>query len=109
MAFYSKEWMNKYGFDEDELLDPNDTSYHDFSIEEEFKTLKVGNYRPLICEGYGFSGILNIDGVWKIIYTSDPDDYDNVEFVGYSYLDTFYKDHYEIGGMRKSKNKKKKL
>jgi len=40
----------------------------DFSIADEFANLKPGHYVPMICEGYGFSGITNDSDECKVVY-----------------------------------------
>ena len=46
----------------------------DFSIEEEFKKLKPGYYVSMICEGYGFVGIMRTeDDECKLIFRSKMD------------------------------------
>ena len=52
MADFSKQYCDN----QDQGLLPGD-----FDIEEEFKSLKDGFCRPMICEGYGFSAVANKD------------------------------------------------
>ena len=54
MADFSKQWC--------ELNDPD--MPWDFDIEEEGKKLKVDEYIPIICEGFGFLAIGKfVDGI----------------------------------------------
>ena len=81
MADFSKEYVNKY-FHEHE---------GDFSIEEEYSKLGDEYYISIICEGYGFRGILNQHGKCKLIYI-DKDDFgdDVITLVAYDKLDEYY-------------------
>jgi hypothetical protein len=57
MADFSKQWC-----------DQNDPDMpYDFDVIEEFKKLSEDHYIPMICEGYGFLGILNDKGECKVL------------------------------------------
>jgi hypothetical protein len=47
MAEFSKQYCERY--------EPDMTG--DFNIDDIFLEIPVGSYRPLICEGYGFTGL----------------------------------------------------
>jgi hypothetical protein len=57
MADFSKQWC-----------DQNDPDMpYDFDVIEEFKKLSEDHWIPIICEGYGFLGILNDKGECKVL------------------------------------------
>ena len=60
MAEFSKEYINQQGWD----MTP------DFSIHLEFKKLKEGEMKPIICEGFGFNGIIKEGNTCKLLYSS---------------------------------------
>ena len=62
MADFSKQYCDN----QDQGLLPGD-----FDIEEEFKSLKDGFCRPMICEGYGFSAVANKDDKPAVVYTDE--------------------------------------
>lgn len=47
MADFSKQYCEKY--------DPK--LGWDFDIDEIFEDMPIGSFRPIICEGYGFTGL----------------------------------------------------
>jgi len=61
----------------------------DFSILEEYKKLEKDEYISVICEGYGFIGILKEDDICKLIYTDDDD---KLITISYDELESKYKD-----------------
>jgi hypothetical protein len=64
MAEFSKQYCEIYEPDMD----------WDFDIEEVVETIPKGHYKPIICEGFGFSGIgVRLDGNIEIMVV-DPTD-----------------------------------
>lgn len=57
MAEFSKEWCEIEG----DMVSP------DFSVTEVFFKLKDGEYESIICEGFGFTHILNENGNCYVI------------------------------------------
>lgn len=47
MADFSKQYCEKY----------DSTIGWDFDIDEVFENMPIGSYRPIICEGFGFTGL----------------------------------------------------
>ena len=46
----------------------------DFDIEQEFDALQPGEFLPIICEGYGFSGLQKtLDGSKQFLYRNAKD------------------------------------
>jgi hypothetical protein len=78
MAEFSKQYC--------ELYEPN--LVWDFDIEEIAETIPKGHYKPIICEGFGFSGIgVRLDGNLTILVI-DPSDEDCLVQVEYKkYID----------------------
>jgi hypothetical protein len=65
MAEFSKQWADIY--------DPEFP--WDFDIEEEAETIPKGHYKPIICEGFGFSGIgVRLDGSIEILVVDRTDE-----------------------------------
>lgn len=60
MAEFSKEYIEQQEWD----MTP------DFSIHLEFKKLKEGGMKPIICEGFGFKAIIKEDNTCKLLYSS---------------------------------------
>jgi hypothetical protein len=60
MAEFSKEYITLQGW----------TIIPDFSIHLEFKKLKEGEMKQVICEGFGFNAILKEDNTCKLLYSS---------------------------------------
>ena len=76
MAEFSKQYC--------ELYEPN--LVWDFDIEEIAETIPKGHYKPIICEGFGFSGIgVRLDGNLTILVidSSDEDCLVQVEYKKY--------------------------
>jgi hypothetical protein len=64
MAEFSKQYCEIYEPEMD----------WDFDIEEVVETIPKGHYKPIICEGFGFSGIgVRLDGNIEIMVV-DPTD-----------------------------------
>jgi hypothetical protein len=64
MAEFSKQYCEIYEPEMD----------WDFDIEEVVETIPKGHYKPIICEGFGFSGIgVRLDGNIEIMVI-DPTD-----------------------------------
>lgn len=53
MSDYSKEWLYLQGYPYE----------GDFCVEEEFELLGIDEYIPMICEGFGFTEIHNVQGM----------------------------------------------
>jgi hypothetical protein len=73
MADFSKQWCDIY--------DPD--MPWDFDIEEIAETIPKGHYKPMICEGFGFSGIgvrLNGDIEILVIDRNDEESYIQIEY-----------------------------
>ena len=65
MAEFSKQYCEIY--DEDFPWD--------FDIEEIAETIPKGHYKPIICEGFGFSGIgVRLDGSIEILVVDRNDE-----------------------------------
>ncbi len=76
MADFSKQWC--------EIYDPE--MPWDFDIEEVAETIPKGHYKPIICEGFGFSGIgvrLNGDIEILVIDRNDEDSYIQLDYRKY--------------------------
>jgi hypothetical protein len=73
MAEFSKQYCEIY-----------DEEFNwDFDIEVEAETIPKGYYKPIICEGFGFSGIgVRLDGNIEILLPS-PDDENSLVQVDY--------------------------
>jgi hypothetical protein len=65
MAEFSKQWAEIY-----------DSEFPwDFDIEEIAETIPKGHYKPIICEGFGFSGIgVRLDGTIEILVVDRNDE-----------------------------------
>ena len=73
MAEFSKQYC--------ELYEPD--LRWDFDIEEIAETIPKGYYKPIICEGFGFSGIgVRLDGDTEIL-VRDSTDEDNLVQIDY--------------------------
>lgn len=76
MAEYSKQWAEIY----------DEEFPWDFDIEEIAETIPKGHYKPIICEGFGFSGIgvrLNGDIEILVIDRNDEDSYIQLDYRKY--------------------------
>ena len=60
MAEFSKEYIKQQDWE----MTP------DFSIHLEFKKLKEGEMKPIICEGFGFTAIIKEDNTCKLLFSS---------------------------------------
>jgi len=75
MSDFSKQWC--------EANDPE--MPHDFDIIEEFNKLEPNSYVGLICEGYGFGAIANINGECKLLMPhNDPTGKTDGKWVDYN-------------------------
>ena len=65
MAEFSKQYCEIYDWD----------FPWDFDIEEIAETIPKGHYKPMICEGFGFSGIaVKLDGTIEILVVDRNDE-----------------------------------
>jgi len=65
MAEFSKQYCEIYDWD----------FPWDFDIEEIAETIPKGHYKPIICEGFGFSGIgVRLDGEIEILVVDRNDE-----------------------------------
>jgi hypothetical protein len=88
MAEFSKQWA--------ELYDPEFP--WDFDIEEEAANIPKGYYKPIICEGFGFSGIgIRLDGSIEIL-VRDSTDVDSLVQVDYKKYISLHKSKLEKNG-----------
>ena len=60
MEVFSKEYIERKGLE----ISPG------FSIHLEFKKLKEGEMKPIICEGFGFKAIKKEDNTCKLVFNS---------------------------------------
>jgi len=60
MAEFSKEYIRLKDLD----MTP------DFSIHLEYKKLKEGEMKPVICEGFGFTAIIKEDNTCKLLFSN---------------------------------------
>lgn len=73
MAEFSKQYCEIYDWD----------FPWDFDIEEIAETIPKGHYKPIICEGFGFSGIgVRMNGDVEIL-VRDRNDEDNLIQIDY--------------------------
>ncbi len=73
MAEFSKQYCEIYEPEMD----------WDFDIDEVVETIPKGHYKPIICEGFGFSGIgVRLDGSIEILIR-DRTDEDNLIQIDY--------------------------
>ena len=73
MAEFSKQYCEIYDWD----------FPWDFDIELEAETIPKGHYKPIICEGFGFSGIgVRLDDTIEIL-VRDSTDEDNLIQIDY--------------------------
>jgi len=68
MADFSKQWCD--------INDPE--MPYDFDIIEEYNKLSEGEWIPVICEGFGFLGIANINNQCKVMIDNEWIDLDVV-------------------------------
>lgn len=61
MAEYSKEWCD--------LTKSNLTP--DFSVLQIFMSLEGGHFKPVICEGFGFTNIVNEGGDCHVVVNGE--------------------------------------
>lgn len=88
MAEFSKQWA--------ELYDPEFP--WDFDIEEEVNNIPKGYYKPIICEGFGFSGIgVRLDGNIEIL-VRDSTDVDSLVQVDYKKYISLHKSKLDNNG-----------
>lgn len=76
MAEFSKQYC--------EIYDPEFP--WDFDIEEIAESIPKGYYKPIICEGFGFSGIgVRLDGTIEILVIdrNDEDSYVQLDYRKY--------------------------
>lgn len=78
MADYSKQFV------EGQLMD--EQFGWDFDIEDLAKELEERHMIPVICEGYGFIGILRLDGKIQLLF-EDENSEDGAELVPLEDLD----------------------
>lgn len=77
MAEFSKQYCEIYDFD----------FPWDFDIEEEASNIPKGHYKPIICEGFGFSGIgVRMSGEIELLFR-DYIDEDTAEVGSYKQVD----------------------
>jgi hypothetical protein len=76
MAEFSKQYCESHdmGFD------------GDFDILEEFRLLEEDYYVPLICEGFGFSGIANIKGKCMLYFPPNNKDNETGKWINFDKL-----------------------
>ena len=81
MAEFSKEYCEKYdmGFE------------GDFSITEIFDTLEDDHFMPIICEGYGFLGILKQENKCRLMFSVEGNPINSIELPLFEDLDDYYK------------------
>jgi hypothetical protein len=76
MAEFSKQYCEIYDWD----------FPWDFDIEEIAETIPKGHYKPIICEGFGFSGIgVRLDGSIEILVVdrNAEDSYIQLDYKNY--------------------------
>ncbi len=65
MADFSKQWCD--------INDPE--MPWDFDIEAEAENIPKGHYKPIICEGFGFSGIgVRLNGDIELLFVDRSDE-----------------------------------
>lgn len=78
MAEFSKQYC--------EIYEPSMVG--DFDIEEIAETIPKGHYKPIICEGFGFSGIgVRLDGSITILVIDPTDEECLVQIEYKKYID----------------------
>jgi hypothetical protein len=85
MAEFSKQYC--------ELYEPNMVG--DFDIEEFAESIPRGHYKPIICEGFGFSAIgVRMNGEIELLFRDYLDE-DDAEVGSYKQVDykKFIKNH----------------
>jgi hypothetical protein len=88
MAEFSKQYCDIY---EPEIN-------WDFDIDEVVETIPKGHYKPIICEGFGFSGIgVRLDGSVEIL-VRDRTDEDNLVQIDYRKYIALHKSKLEKNG-----------
>lgn len=86
MAEFSKQYCEIYDWD----------FPWDFDIEEIAETIPKGHYKPIICEGFGFSGIgVRLDGTIEIL-VRDSTDEDNLVQIDYKKYIALHKSKAQI-------------
>jgi len=73
MAEFSKQWCD--------INDPE--MPHGFDIMVEYDLLEDGHYIPLICEGFGFTAIGNLDGKCMLAIPVDNAPYGTIIWKSY--------------------------
>ena len=88
MAEFSKQWAELY-----------DSEFPwDFDIEEIAESIPKGYYKPIICEGFGFSGIgVRLNGDIEILLI-DPIAKDNLVQVDYKKYISLHKSKLKNNG-----------
>ena len=88
MAEFSKQYCEIY----------NSEMEWDFDIEDIAETIPKGYYKPIICEGFGFSGIgVRLDGSIEIMVI-DPTDEDSLVQIDYKRYISLHKSKVETNG-----------
>ena len=88
MAEFSKQYCEIYEPEMD----------WDFYIDEVVETIPKGHYKPIICEGFGFSGIgVRLDGSIEIL-VRDRTDEDNLVQIDYKKYISLHKSKIQANG-----------
>jgi len=88
MAEFSKQYCEIYEPEMD----------WDFDIDEVVETIPKGHYKPIICEGFGFSGIgVRLDGSIEIL-VRDRTDEDNLVQIDYKKYISLHKSKIQANG-----------
>jgi hypothetical protein len=88
MAEFSKQYCEIYEPDMD----------WDFDIEEIVESIPKGHYKPIICEGFGFSGVgVRLNGDIEILVI-DPTDEDSLVQIDYKKYISLHKSKLEKNG-----------
>ncbi len=88
MADFSKQYC--------EIYEPE--MEWDFDIEDIAETIPKGHYKPIICEGFGFSGIgVRLDGSIEIMVI-DPTDETSLVQIDYKRYISLHKSKVETNG-----------
>jgi hypothetical protein len=88
MAEFSKQYCEIYEPDMD----------WDFDIEEIIESIPKGHYKPIICEGFGFSGVgVRLNGDIEILVI-DPTDEDSLVQIDYKKYISLHKSKLEKNG-----------
>jgi hypothetical protein len=88
MAEFSKQYCEIYEPDMD----------WDFDIEEIIESIPKGHYKPMICEGFGFSGVgVRLNGDIEILVI-DPNDEDSLVQIDYKRYIALHKSKIQNNG-----------